>query len=331
MSRPIAILGAGNMASALALNVARHGRPVKLYCIEPDVEEDIRKERCNTKYLPGHPFPTHVTATPDVVTVVENAEIVFVAVPSFAVREVMEKAVPHLAADAVVASISKGIDPDTLDPLILTEARLLPPRHRKRVCTIGGPAIATEMAKGSPTAVIIAGRDRASVRKIQRLLATQTLKAATSRDLKGVGLAAALKNAYAIGLGFCDGLKYPTNAKALVLTLAIEEMERLLDKAGAHPDTAAGLAGLGDLVVTGLSPHGRNRTYGERLVGAASKNPRDLGMTTVEGIAATEQAVRLAKRLRVKTPLLAAIDRVLRAKKNYADFFVSYLTHLTLD
>ncbi len=330
MKRPIAILGAGNMASALALVLARHNRPVHLYCIEEDVTEEMRRDRCNTKYLAGHRFPEHVVATPDLVTVVNQADVVFVAVPSFAVAEVIAKARPHLSEDAIVASITKGLDPETLDPLILTEAKLLPPKLRKRICTIGGPAIATEMAKGSPTALVIAGKDKKATEKVRALLATKTVKVGTSRDVKGVGLAAALKNVYAIGLGMCDGLKHPTNAKALVMTLAIAEMESILERAGSHLETAAGLAGLGDLIVTGMSPHGRNRTFGERLVGAKSKKPADLGLGTVEGISATVLAAQLVKKLRMDAPLLTSIARCLASSKTFERPFVSYLKTLKL-
>ncbi len=331
MKSPIAILGAGNMASALALNLARHKRPVRLYCIEPDVEEDMRANRCNAKYLAGHRFPNNVTATSDIAAVLDGAEDVFVAVPSFAVADVMKKAKPFLSSKIKsIASITKGMDPKTLKPLVISEAGALPASLRRTVCTLGGPAIATEMAKGSPTGFAVAGRDKAAIARVKKLLETDTVKCATSTDLLGVGLASALKNPYAIALGLCDGLNYPTNAKALVLTISIEEMGRLIVKAGGRADTATGLAGLGDLIVTGMSPHGRNRTYGERLVGAKSKQPPDLGLGTVEGIAATTLAIKLARRLKTKTPLLDAIDRCLRSRQNFERPFVQYLKQLKL-
>lgn len=318
------------MACALALQLAKTKREIRLYSIEDDVTDEMRRVRRNTKYLPGHQFPEHVSATPDIVAAVNQADAVFIAVPSFAVAEVIAKARPHLSEDAIIASISKGLDPKTLEPLVSLEARLLPAKMRRRICSIGGPAVATEMAKGSPTAIVIASHDKSSANKIKKLLEGPAVKVATSRDVKGVGLAAALKNAYAIALGLCDGLQYPTNAKALVCTLAINEMAMILKKAGAHPDTAFGLAGLGDLIVTGMSPHGRNRTFGEKLVGAKSKKPTDLGLITVEGISATELASKLVKHLRLAAPLLSAIDRCLRASKDFEQPFVAYLKKLSL-
>ena len=156
---PIAILGAGNMASALAINLARHGRPVRLYCIEADVEEDLNLRHRNQKYLADTIFPNNITASADVKHVVENADTIFLAVPSFAVAEVMQKALPYLKAEVIIASISKGMDPDTLDPLIVKEGSLLPESLRSTLTTLGGPAIANEMAKGSPTAFVAASRD----------------------------------------------------------------------------------------------------------------------------------------------------------------------------
>lgn len=328
---PIAILGAGNMASALALNLARHQRPIRLYCIEPDVEEDLRQNRCNTKYLAGHHFPKHVTANSDIGAVLKDAEDVFVAVPSFAVDEVMTKAKPFLTSKIkAVASITKGLDSETLEPLVLHEARRLPGYLRSRICTLGGPAIAKEMAAGSPTGFVIAGGAPATQRRVKNMLETDSVKCATTNDLRGVGLASALKNPYAIGLGLCDGLGLPANAKALVLTVALEEMGRLIRAGGGQADTATGLAGLGDLFVTGMSPHGRNRTYGERLVGSKSRDPKALGLTTVEGIEATGLAVRLARQKRVSAPLLLAVDACLSASKNFEKPFVRYLKTLKL-
>lgn len=326
---PIAILGAGNMASALALNLARLKRPIRLYCIEEDVEEDLRRNRCNTKYLAGHRFPKQVTASHDIAKVLEGAEDVFVAVPSFAVAEVVEKAKPFLHRRIKsIASVTKGLDEKTLKPLVLREADRLPKHLRRLVCTLGGPAIGKEMAKGSPTGFLVAGRDKLAIKRVKMLLETQTVKCATSTDLIGVGYASALKNPYAIALGMCDGLGYPTNAKAMILSLAITEMREIIVNAGGEADTASGLGGLGDLVVTGMSPHGRNRTYGERLVGAKTKEPKDLGLGTVEGISATVLAVKLSRRLKVKTPLLDTIDLCLRSRHHFERPFVHYLKNL---
>lgn len=328
---PIAILGAGNMASALALNLARHKRPVRMYCIEEDVEEDLRRNQCNSKYLAGYQFPKNVSASSSIADVLRGAEDIFVAIPSFAAEEVIEQAKPFLSRHVkAIASITKGLDAKTLQPIVMSEAMILPAYLRKLVCTLGGPTIGKEMAAGSPTGFVIAGRDKTALQRVKKLLETDTTKCAVSTDLLGVGLASALKNPYAIALGMCDGLHYPTNAKALILTLAIEEIQQFIVHAGGNIATATGLGGLGDLIVTGTSPNGRDRTYGERLIGAQSKKPIDLELGTVEGIAATTLSVKLARRLKIKTPLLDTIDRCLRNKHHFEQPFVHYLKHLHL-
>lgn len=327
---PIAILGAGNMASALALHLARHERPIRLYCIEPDVETDINLHHRNQKYFAHTAFPEHIKASADLEETLKHADTIFIAVPSFAVGEVLQKARPYLTEKVMIASISKGLDPETLDPLIIKEGSLLPQALRLTLTTLGGPAIANEMIKESPTAFIAASQDIRGAEHIKSLLETTHIKVATSTDLLGVGLASALKNPYAIALGMCDGLKHPTNAKAFLLTIALHEMSLLLSAAGAQADTAYGLAGLGDLVVTSFSPHGRNRTYGERLVGSTSKNPPDLGLGTVEGIHATELALRLSHRLHIKTPLLESLGHCLKADTCFTQPFEAFLKKIVL-
>jgi len=326
----IAILGAGNMATSLALHLANQGQSVRMYCIEPEVEKQINREHCNDRYLAGIRLPATIRASSLIKDVAQDAHVVIVAVPSFAVPEVLRKAVPHLRKDAIVATISKGLDAKTLEPVVVEEKKYLPRHLRGRLCALGGPAIATEMAKGTTTAFVVASTDAKARKLISDILTSDKVKAAQSSDLKGVGLGSALKNAYAIALGFCDGLQYPTNAKALVVTLAVSEMAGVMLRAGAHPKTAPSLAGLGDLLVTGWSPHGRNRKYGERLVRAHTNDPKRLGMTTVEGIAAANLGLKLSKKLGARTPLLASIHKGINAESRYHQPFVEYLEGLKL-
>ncbi|MFH1078329.1 MAG: NAD(P)H-dependent glycerol-3-phosphate dehydrogenase [Patescibacteria group bacterium] len=328
--RPIAVLGAGNMGTALALVLARHGRPVNIYCIEPDVERDINVRHRNTKYLRGIGIPANIRATADIATSLRGAEIIIVAVPSSAVLDVIALAIPHLAKDATVAIVTKGLDAETLLPKVEITRDLLPVPLRKHVMAIAGPAIAMELAEGKPAAILLAGRDPASRRKLACLFANGSLKVAVSDDLRGVGLCMSLKNPYAIGLGLCDGLGFPMNSKAFVLTLALEEMGRIVRAAGGDAQTITTLAGLGDLVVSGFSAHGRNRTYGERLVKSRTKEPTRLGLLTVEGIASAPLALRLCRRHKVKAPLLTAVNACLAADVRFERPFVDYLKHLSL-
>lgn len=328
--RPIAILGAGNAATALALLLARHSRPVHLYCIEPEVEKDINLHACNTKYLAGIPLPPHIRAFPDLASSLAHADIVIIAVPSFAIRDVLREARPFFAKDAIFASITKGLDEKTLRPLAIEAAQALPLNLRKRMCVIAGPAVANELALGQPAAFCIAGKDAKACRTLADLFHSHAVKVSISSDLYGAGLCMALKNVYAILLGMCDGLRYPMNSKSLLVALAIEEMESLLRAVKANPDTAAGLAGLGDLLVTGFSPHGRNRRYGEALVGSNTRDPQALGLGTVEGIAAAKAAKKLVSTLHVRVPLLETALRCLSQKQGFEKPFIRYLNSLRL-
>ncbi len=328
--RPFAILGAGNAATALALLLAKTGHPIHLYCIEPEVEHDINHNSCNSKYLAGISLPKTIRAMASLEQTVHQAEIVIVAVPSFAIREVMAAAQASLSRDVIIASITKGLDPHTFRPIALEAMGHLPKSMQKRLCLIGGPAVANELAHHQPAAFFIAGKDKLATAKLSRLFHSPSLKAATSTDIEGTGLCMALKNVYAIALGMCDGLHYPMNSKALITALAVEEMSLFLQKRKANPKTAYTLAGLGDLLVTGFSPHGRNRTYGEKIVGSDFKDPAQLGMGTVEGIAATTTALQLCKKLDLDLPLLQTIGRCLKQKTRFEKPFEQYLKTLRL-
>lgn len=328
-TRPLAVLGAGNMGTALALVLSRHARPVHLYCIEPDVEDDINRRHRNAKYLPGVRLPRAIRAFGKPAEALRNADVAIFAIPSFAVEDVASLAAPFLRPDCAIGIVTKGLDPQTLHSKIESVRDILPRALRPRVVAMAGPAIATELAEGMPAAVLLAG-NAAPAKKLASFLRNGMLKTAVSTDLRGAGLCMALKNVYAIGLGMCDGMKYPMNTKALVLTEALDEMSRIVKAAGGDPATVMTLAGLGDLVVSGFSSHGRNRTYGERLAGSKTKDPARLGLGTVEGIATVPIAVRLARRSAVRTPLLSAISSCLAARAHFERPFVAYLKHLSL-
>ncbi|MBU1034341.1 MAG: NAD(P)H-dependent glycerol-3-phosphate dehydrogenase [Patescibacteria group bacterium] len=328
MKRPIAILGAGNVGTAAAILLAKHKCAIRMHCIEPDVLEEINRDCLNTKYLHGFCLPKNIRAFPDVKDTVKNAHVVVVAVPSSVLCEVVAIAAPFLSKDTVVTFFTKGLSKDCGLPIALAAMEALPPANRKNACVIGGPAIAVELAEGKPAGIILAGQSQTGMKKISRLLHSHNLKVARSKDFIGVGYAMALKNVYAIALGMCDGLNFTMNTKAFVMTLALNEMSRILSALGAENNTILSLAGVGDLLVTGFSSHGRNRTYGERLVGAKSKDPKELGLTTVEGIAATQVTMQLIRKHKLKAPLLETIAKCLSRSQDYEKPFVDYLKKL---
>ncbi len=327
----IAILGAGNVGTALAYHIGKQGHTVNIYCIEPDVEKQINQTHCNKKYLKNVKLPNTIHAVADLNSCLKEAKIVIFAVPSHVAISVAKAAKPFLHKDVIVACITKGLDPESLEPIVIGIKKHLPKAIQKRTCMIGGPAIATELSNNTPTAFVIASSDEKSRTIVANIFREGNVKAAVSKDLLGVGLGAALKNPYAIALGFCDGLNYPTNSKALVITMAVSEMAGVMLRAGADPKTAPSLAGLGDLLVTGLSPHGHNRTYGEKLVKAKTNDHQRLGLSTVEGILASELCYKLARHLHARTPLLESIYRGIHSNSNYHKPFEDYLNKLKLD
>ncbi len=331
MKHKTAILGCGNMGTALALVLAESGQTVSLYSIEDDVTREINTKHKNTKYLAGIKLPKGIDATGSIEDAMRGASMVIFAVPSFALDEVAQKAVAYLKKDTLIGCITKGFDKTCGSPLGLCMASWLPAAFRKNYCLIGGPAVASELAHMKPSAIEIASTNPAAAKKMAAAFQGDILKAATTQDVTGVAYAMALKNIYAIGLGLCDGLKYPMNTKALITTQSIMEMGTILKAVGAKSETAMSLAGLGDLIVTGFSSHGRNRTFGERLAKAKTKDPRKLGLTTVEGLAASVIGQRLAHRLKLKTPLMDAICDCLAAEKKFEQPFIDYLKKLRLN
>ncbi len=324
----VTILGAGNIGTSLAYHIGRQDHPVTMYCIEPDVLKQINRKHRNKKYLRKIKLPHNIKAESELLSCLKNTDVIISALPSHAAKIVFDEAKNHIEKHTIVACITKGLDPDTLNPIAVMIQKMLPKTLKRRVCMLGGPAIAGELVKNQPAAFMVASEDPAARRIVASLLNFNQVKAATSRDLLGVSLGAALKNPYAIAMGFCDGLKYPTNTKALVITMAIQEITEIMLRSGADPETAPSLAGLGDLLVTGLAPKGHNRSYGEKLIKAKTNNPGKLGFTIVEGIDAAKQGLRLAEKLQAKTPLLKAIHTGINQPTHFHKPFEQYLNKL---
>src|SRR3990172_4894262 len=293
--RTVAVLGAGNMGTPLAQTIAGNGQRARLWSIEADVLEDIRDRRLNSKYLPGVTLHENVTACWSIEEALAGAWLVLFSVPSHIVR-----------------GLARDVAPSTGSGQALRMSEVLAeelPRSRG-VAAMGGPAIATEFARGVPTAVIVAAPDGVLAAEIQAALQNEFFKVDTTTDVAGVELGASLKNAYAIALGMCDGLGHGANTKAFFASLALDELAALSKALGGEERTAYGLAGLGDLLTTGYSAHSRNRTLGEKLCTDPDWQ-EFLRTNTVEGVAACRAAKDLAHRLDVSTPLLHAIYDVL--------------------
>lgn len=321
----IAFLGAGNIATALALVLGKRAKRVILYSIESAVTQSINEIHQNTKYLPDLLLPDSVCATDNLEEALRGARFVFVAVPSSAVAEVLSAARAYIEPNAIIISLTKGIDPETFHPLILKQIELMPRELKIRLVILGGPAIANELASGQVTALVAASAEREASEAVQQTLSHARVHISLSDDVIGVGLCSAIKNAYTIGLGMCDGLEVSMNTKGFIYTTALQEMADLVEAAGGRRDTTFTIAGAGDLFVSGNSPHARSRLYGQKLVTSDSKNPHDLGIITVEGIAATRAAFQLSKMHSIKTPLLDTIHECLMRPDQFSLPFAKYL------
>jgi glycerol-3-phosphate dehydrogenase (NAD(P)+) len=321
----VAVLGAGNLGTTLGIVLtggvpgirAGKSRDVVLWTIEPDVAREIREQHVNTKYLPGVPLPTGLGVTGDLAEAVAGAGIVLLTVPSKVVREVarlLGKVLGAAGAAPFLVSASKGLEAGSYLRMTEVVASELTPSFGGRVLAMSGPSIAHELSRGTPTAVALACRDTSLARAVRRILTTPVLRFQISRDVAGVELAGVLKNAYALAFGLCDGLGLGLNTKAALLTRALPELARLGVALGGRRATFFGLAGLGDLVGTGLSEYSRNRRMGEEL---ARRRPTEEALASipgvVEGIGSVHLARELAGRHRLRLPLLegiaAAVER----------------------
>jgi glycerol-3-phosphate dehydrogenase (NAD(P)+) len=309
MPETIAVLGAGNMGTAVAQVLASNGHAVRAWSIETDVLEDMRDRRANTKYLAGIDLHPGIEAVWDLEKTVAGAGLVVLSVPSQIVSLMARDLKPFLRPGQLVLNVAKGLEAGSNRRLSEVIVRELGEESRT-VGAIGGPAIAIEMARGQPTAVIIAFENDAAASHIQSLLQNDSVKVDVTTDLCGLELCSTLKNVYAIALGICDGMKLGANTKAFVGTLAIGEMGRICEELGGRAKTVYGLAGLGDLLTTGYSHHSRNRTIGEML-GNGDDWRRFRDEKTVEGVVACRAIKELMSESGLELPVLETIDGIL--------------------
>lgn len=306
----VAVLGAGSMGTALAQVAASNGHPVRAWSIEPDVLEEIAARHHNTKYLPGVDLSPNIGACPDLESAMRGAHLVIVSVPSKVVPELARRLAPLVQPGQVVLNVAKGLEPQTHRRMSEVLIGALGASARQRVASMGGPAIASELAAAVPTAVIVGVEDGRGGEVCQQALQNDHFKVEVTTDLVGVELCSALKNVYAIALGMCDGLRYGSNTKAFLATLALREMTAIIRALGGRRETVYGLAGQGDLLTTGFNERSRNRSFGEMLASGGDWR-RFLQTQTVEGVEACRAAVELTEERRLELPLLDVVRRAL--------------------
>lgn len=282
---------------------------------EPELLALILETGENAWFLPGVPIPPSVRAVGSLAEAAAGAELVVVAVPSHVVRRVASDLAPHLAAGVPVLSAAKGIEEARFARVseVLTEVL---PAHRDRIAVLSGPTFALEVAQGRPTAAVVAAADPALARGLQQALAAPAFRLYTRSDVTGVELGGALKNVIAIAAGVSDGLDLGMNARAALLTRGLAEMTRLGVALGARPSTFAGLAGIGDLILTCTGALSRNRKLGLALAGGSTLAEWQAGTRSVaEGVLTTRAALALAGKVGVSAPITAEVAAVLFEEK----------------
>jgi glycerol-3-phosphate dehydrogenase (NAD(P)+) len=312
MSRKVAVVGAGSFGSALAKLLAEGGHGVKLWARDQAVVDQLNQEHVHPRRLAGVRFPPGMVATADLPEALADAELVISAVPTVALREVWSEGASHLPTESCVVSATKGIENDSL--LLVSEmlTELVGERIGGRLCYLSGPSFALELCRRHPTAVTLAADDEALANDIQKVISTDYFRIYTTTDVKGVELGGAIKNVMAIAAGAADGLGLGLNANAALITRGLAEMTRLAVNMGAWPLTMAGLAGLGDLVLTCTGGLSRNRRVGFRLGQGAALDTilEELG-EVAEGVYTTRSVKALCEREEVEMPIAQAVHALL--------------------
>jgi len=306
----VAVLGPGSWGTALALLLARHGHPVRLWGHNPEEIAPLRQERENRRFLPGIPFPPALTVGVDLAEALASADLALVVVPSHAYGVTLTRLRPHLPARAGFAWATKGLEPGGGRFLHEVTAEILGAAWPAAV--ISGPSFAREVAMGLPTAVTVASEDAAHARRVAALLHGSNLRAYTSNDVIGVELGGAIKNVLAIAAGIADGLGFGANARAALITRGLAEMARLGLAVGGQRETFMGLAGIGDLVLTCTDDQSRNRRFGLAIGRGETAEAAFAAIgQVVEGAATAREALRLAQRHRVEMPITEQVHAVL--------------------
>ncbi len=314
MSETVAVLGAGSFGTALAKLLAEGGHVVRLCARDAAVVKAINDDHVHPRRLKGVRLPPGLKALTDVKEAVRGAGLVVSAMPTVAVREVWAEAGPCLDDGAYVMSATKGIESGSLKLVSDILSSSVPEKLRGRLCYLSGPSFAAEMARRLPTAVTIAAAEEAVAEHVQGIISTDYFRAYTTTDVNGVELGGALKNVIAIAAGAADGLGFGANTNAALITRGLAEMTRLATKMGARPLTMAGLAGMGDLVLTCTGNLSRNRTVGVQL-GQGKKLDdilKALG-EVAEGVNTARSVNALAEREGIEMPIAAAVHRLLFA------------------
>jgi glycerol-3-phosphate dehydrogenase (NAD(P)+) len=320
----ITVIGAGSWGTTLASICARRG-PTTIWALEDQVVEEINAHHSNHLYLEGFQLPAALRAQRSMAEAMRQAEVVVMAVPSPYFRAVLEQAAPFVRRSLPVVSVAKGLEPESLLRMTEVIAQLLPDNPR---AVLSGPNLAREIMAGYAAGAVVACRDMEVATGLQDLFNGGLYRVYTTYDVVGVEVAAALKNVVAIAAGMADGVGVGDNTRALVITRGLAEITRLGVAMGGEAPTFAGLAGLGDLLATCMSPLSRNRHVGEQLGKGRLLDDiiREMRMVA-EGVHTCRLALELAKRHGVDTPITREIHRVVHGDVSALEAYRGLVRH----
>jgi glycerol-3-phosphate dehydrogenase (NAD(P)+) len=313
----VGVLGGGAWGGVLAAIAARRGHDVALWEFEAEAADTLARERASARSVPNFRLPEAVVVSNDLHATVRDRDVWLVVVPSSTVRAVVAAARPAAVPSPLIVCASKGLEAGTGSLMAEVVASTIPDA---RVAVLSGPSFAQEIAAGLPAALVVASAEPAAALAVQGGLGGERLRIYTSDDVVGVSLGGALKNVIAIAVGCCDGFGLGDNARAALVTRGLAEMGRLAERMGGRALTLAGLAGLGDLVLTCTGDLSRNRQVGLALARGESLAHVTARLGHVaEGVATAETAGQLAERLNVEMPITREVVAVLRGEKSARD------------
>jgi glycerol-3-phosphate dehydrogenase (NAD(P)+) len=314
--KSIGVIGAGSWGTSLANLLAKKGYQVTLWAYEADLVERMSQTHVNDLYLQGITLSENMAFTNKIEDAASKQYVLFVP-PSQAMRQVLTSCVQFMCPETLIISASKGIENDTLSPMSEIFQQILPRELQQRTAYLSGPTFAKEVALEKPSAVVAAAEDELIAIEAQELFNTEYFRVYTNDDVIGVELGGAIKNVIALAAGVCDGLGYGYNTRAALITRGLAEMKRLGIAMGAKQETFAGLAGMGDLVLTCTGDLSRNRTVGVEL-GKGRKLQEILGEMTMiaEGVKTTLSTYQLAAKLQVDVPIVEQMHAILYQDKD---------------
>lgn len=313
----LAIIGGGSWGTALAVVLAPRFEEIRLWVRESDLARRIFTSRENDVFLPGIRLPDSVFVTSILEEAARGTQIVLGVMPSHYAREIYRALLPGLNRDMIFVSATKGIERGSLLRISEVIQQVLEPAFPPKVAALSGPTFAKEVARGEPAAVVVASSDESLAAQIQARFSGPTFRLYTNADPVGVEVGAALKNVIAIAAGVCQGLGLGSNTQAALITRGLAEITRLAVAMGGQPKTLAGLAGLGDLVLTCSGDLSRNRNVGKELASGKSLSEIVGSMKMIaEGVETCDAAVALGRKFQVDLPIIEQMYAVLHSSKS---------------